>query len=76
MTMLCPKCGTENPTGKIICRACGARLRPAAAGAAPGTVKVESDEVLGLRLHYDLLRIVWVMAVVIAVGLGLGFFVK
>lgn len=74
--MQCPKCGAENPTGKIICRTCGARLRPAAVGAAPGTVKVESDEVLGLRLHYDLLRIVWVMAVVIAVGLGLGFLMK
>jgi len=27
-------------------------------------------------LSYDLLRIVWVMAVVIVVGLGLGFLVK
>ena len=74
--MQCPKCGTENPTGKIICRNCGARLRPAAAGAAPGGAKVESDEVLVLRLPYYLLRIVWVMAVVIAVGLGLGFLMK
>ncbi len=74
--MQCPKCGTENPTGKIICRACGARLRPTAMAAAPGPGKVESDEALRHRLSYDLLRIVWVIAVVIVVGLGLGFLLK
>lgn len=73
--MQCPKCGTENPTGKIICRACGARLRPSAVAAA-GPVKVESDEALRQRLSYDLRRIVWVVAVVIVVGLGLGLLLK
>jgi uncharacterized membrane protein YvbJ len=75
--MQCPKCGTENPSGKILCRSCGARLRPTpsgAAAAAPG--KIESDEELRRRLSYDLLRIVWVTAVVIVIGLGLGFFLK
>lgn len=75
--MQCPRCGTENPAGKIVCRTCGARLRPAqgsAATAAP--VRSESDDQLRLRLSHDLLRIVWVIAVVIAVGLGLGFLVK
>jgi uncharacterized membrane protein YvbJ len=77
MAMQCPKCGTENPAGKIICRACGARLRPTSAAAASvGPGKVESDEELGRRLSYDLVRIVWVTAVVIVVGLGLGFLVK
>lgn len=75
--MRCPKCGTENPTGKIICRACGARLRPTSAAAATaGPGRVESDEELGRRLSYDLLRIVWVIAAVIVVGLGLGFLLK
>jgi uncharacterized membrane protein YvbJ len=75
--MQCPKCGTENPAGKIICRSCGARLRPTPAGAAAlGRGSFESDEELGRRLSYDLLRIVWVVAVVIVVGLGLGFLLK
>jgi uncharacterized membrane protein YvbJ len=75
--MQCPKCGTENPAGKIICRSCGARLRPTPAGAVVlGRGNIESDEELGRRLSYDLLRIVWVVAVVILVGLGLGFLLK
>ncbi len=71
--MRCPKCGTENAQGKIICRACGTRLR---VGAAQAAVSRESDEELRRWVSYDLLRIVWVMAAVIAVGLGLGFLVK
>lgn len=75
--MQCPRCRTENPPGKIVCRNCGARLRPAASTAsAVGAAKIESDEELRRRLSYDLLRIVWVIAVVIVVGLGLGFLVK
>jgi len=75
--MQCPKCGTENPAGKIICRSCGARIRPtSSAAAAPVQGKVESDEELRRRLNYDLLRIVWVVAVVIVLGLGLGFLLK
>jgi len=72
--MRCPKCGAENPDGKIICRACGARLRaPAAAASAPAH---ETDEELRRRVSYDLTRILWVMGLVIAVGLGLGFLVR
>jgi uncharacterized membrane protein YvbJ len=75
--MQCPKCGTENPSGKIICRSCGARLRPASSGAvASAHGKIESDEELRRRVSYDLLRIVWVTAVVIVIGLGLGFLLK
>ncbi len=76
--MQCPRCRTENPAGKIVCRACGARLRPAPLGAvaAAAPARGESDDQLRRRLSYDLLRIVWVMAVVIVVGLGLGFLVK
>ncbi|OLD57935.1 MAG: hypothetical protein AUI83_04785 [Armatimonadetes bacterium 13_1_40CM_3_65_7] len=75
--MQCPKCGAENPAGKIICRVCGARLRPGSPGAASGGPgKSETDEELRRRLSYDLLRIVWVVAVVILVGLGLGLLLK
>jgi zinc ribbon protein len=75
--MQCPRCRTENPPGKIVCRNCGARLRPApSTGAAVAPARGESDDQLRRRLNYDLLRIVWVMAVVIVVGLGLGFLVK
>jgi len=73
--MRCPRCGVENPEGKIVCRACGARLRPAAAGAGAGAPR-ETDADLRRRVSYDLMRILWVAGVVIAVGLGLGFLVK
>jgi uncharacterized membrane protein YvbJ len=73
--MRCPRCGVENPEGKIVCRACGARLRPAAAAAGAGAPR-ETDADLRRRVSYDLMRIVWVAGVVIAVGLGLGFLVK
>lgn len=70
--MRCPKCGTENAAGKIVCRACGTRLRQA-----PSTAPVrESDAELRRRVAYDLARILWVMAVVIAAGLGLGFLLR
>ncbi|HET7265506.1 MAG TPA: zinc ribbon domain-containing protein [bacterium] len=71
--MRCPRCGVENPEGKIVCRACGARLRPA--GAAAGAPRETEGELRG-RVSYDLTRIVWVAAIVIAVGLGLGFLVR
>lgn len=73
--MRCPRCGVENAEGKVICRACGARLRAAiAAAGTPGPR--ETDTELRRRVSYDLVRIIWVAAVVIGVGLGLGFLVK
>ena len=75
--MRCPKCGAENATGKILCRVCGARLRPASvSGTSAGPAPYESDEDLRRWLTFDLTRIVWVMAAVIVVGLGLGFLVR
>lgn len=68
----CPNCGTENPIGKIVCRNCGHRLR----GAQVGTVVRETDEQLMSRLRYDVRRIIYVMAIVVAVGLALGYFVR
>lgn len=71
--MRCPKCGTDNPEGKIICRTCGARLRSSPVQAA--AVR-ESDEELRSRVTYDLTRILWVIAVVIAVGAALGLLTR
>ncbi len=73
--MRCPKCGAENVEGKILCRVCGTRLRPGGA-AQTAALAPESDTELRRRVSYDLTRIVWVTAVVIAVGLGLGLFLK
>ncbi|HEV2440188.1 MAG TPA: zinc-ribbon domain-containing protein [bacterium] len=72
--MRCPRCGVDNPEGKIVCRACGARLRAAAASGAAAPRETEGE--LRRRVAYDLTRILWVAGVVIAVGLGLGFLVK
>jgi uncharacterized membrane protein YvbJ len=75
--MRCPKCGTENPEGKILCRACGARLRPGSTSAGPpGPTPRESDQELRRRVSYDLIRIAWVMAAVIAAGAAMGFAFK
>lgn len=80
--MRCSKCGAENPEGKILCRVCGARLRPATPQAVGGRQAgqvapvMESDEELRGRVTYDLTRIVWVTAVVIGVGVGLGLLLK
>ncbi len=73
--MRCPRCGVENPEGKIVCRACGARLRPAGAAAGASAPR-ETEGELRRRVSYDLTRILWVAGVVIAVGFGLGFLVK
>jgi uncharacterized membrane protein YvbJ len=74
--MRCPKCGTENPEGKILCRTCGARLRPGGGGPGHALTTRESDDELRRRVAYDLMRIVWVIAVVIAAGLAMGFLLK
>jgi uncharacterized Zn finger protein (UPF0148 family) len=73
--MRCPRCGVENLEGKIVCRACGARLRVAAAAPGAPAATRESEPELRRRVSYDLTRILWVAGVVIAVGLGLGFLV-
>jgi uncharacterized membrane protein YvbJ len=74
--MRCPKCGAENAEGRVLCRTCGSRLRPTA-GAAGRVLPVrESDGELRRRVTYDLLRDVWVIGTVIAVGLGLGLLLK
>jgi uncharacterized membrane protein YvbJ len=74
--MRCPKCGTENPDGKILCRACGTRLR-APAQSARGALPVrENEPELRRRVTYDLIRVAWVIGIVIVVGAGLGLLLK
>ncbi len=71
--MRCPKCGAENTQGKIVCRRCGTRLRvlPQAA-----TLVRETEEQLMTRVRQDAQRIIWVVAVVIAAGLVMGYLTR
>ncbi len=71
--MRCPKCGTENPQGKIVCRQCGTRLRVQPQGAA---LVRETEEQLMDRVRLDTRRIVWVTAFVIAAGLLMGYLTR
>lgn len=71
--MRCPRCGTENPERKIVCRKCGARLR--AGAAAPSPVTQETASELLWRLRWDLARVGVTFAVSVAVAVGLGWFV-
>lgn len=68
----CPNCGTENPVGKIVCRNCGHRLR----GAQATMVARETEAQLMVRVRYDVRRMVYAMAAVVAVGLALGYFFR
>ncbi|HLN13888.1 MAG TPA: zinc-ribbon domain-containing protein [bacterium] len=75
--MRCPKCGTENAEGKILCRTCGTRLRPPLSAKDRALLPTrETEPELRQRVTYDLMRDVWVIAVVIAAGLGLGVLLK
>lgn len=69
----CPNCGTENPVGKIVCRNCGSRLR---GGAASAVAARESEAELMSRVRYDVRRIGYVMAIVVGVGLALGYLIR
>lgn len=67
--MKCPKCGTENPAGKIVCRNCGTRLRvqPGSQVAARWT-----DAELMTWVRADVRRLLIVSAIVIAAGIAIG----
>ncbi len=71
--MRCPKCGTENPQGKIVCRRCGTRLRvlPQAA-----LLVRETEEQLMERVRGDAVRIIWVGAAVVTAGLVIGYLTR
>lgn len=67
--MRCPRCGTENREGKIVCVRCGARLRPSAA---PSPVTQETGEALVARVRYDLLRLGACLGIAVVLGAVLG----
>ncbi len=71
--MRCPRCGTENPPGKILCRQCGTRLRAQPQGA---LLIRETDAKLMERVRLDARRIVYVTAVVVAAGLLMGYLTR
>lgn len=69
----CSNCGTENPVGKVVCRNCGHRLRGGPQNAA--AVRETEAELMG-RVRVDVRRIGYVTAIVIAVGLALGYLIR
>jgi uncharacterized membrane protein YvbJ len=71
--MRCPRCGTQNPEGKIVCRKCGARLRTSRVASSPVTQETEAE--LAWRLRYDLTRVGITFAAAAAVAVLLGLFV-
>ncbi len=71
--MRCPKCGTENPHGKIVCRRCGTRLRVVQQG---GALVRETEEQLMTRVRRDASRIIWVTATVVIVGTLMGYLTR
>lgn len=74
--MRCPRCGTENPAGRVLCSRCGARLRVGAGTAGPSPGSAESNAVLMGRLRTDLVRLAVVTAVVVAVTAALGLLLR
>jgi uncharacterized membrane protein YvbJ len=74
--MKCPKCGTENPQGRVLCLKCGTRLRTAAIAAGAALATPEAAAVLMQRLRADIRRLVMTFAVVIAVMVVLGMVLR
>src|SRR5207302_9882841 len=68
--MKCPNCGTENPASKIVCTNCGRRLRPGRHVVGP-TVQTEKELMAWVR--GDMRRLGVVTAIVVAVGIALGY---
>ena len=70
--MRCPKCGQDNPAGKIVCSRCSTRLRP---GAVPAVVAVTPERFM-VWLRGDLVKLAVVLALVIVMGIALGTLVR
>ena len=68
--MKCPNCGTENPAGKIVCSHCGRRLRHGRQVVGP---TVQTEEELMTRVRGDMRWLGVVTAVVVTVGIVLGY---
>lgn len=69
--MKCPKCGTENPPGKIVCRNCGTRLRIQPGSQAAAVRWTDAELMTWVRA--DVRRLLVVSAIVIAAGIVIGF---
>jgi uncharacterized membrane protein YvbJ len=74
--MKCPKCGTENPPGRILCVKCGTRLRAAVAAAGGALATPEAMATMMNRLRGDIRKLVIVFVVVIAVMTALGVLLR
>ena len=70
--MQCPKCGQENPTGKIVCSRCGTRLRP---GAGPAAVAATPERFM-TWLRADLVKLAVALVIVTVMALALGTLVR
>lgn len=73
--MRCPNCNTENQAGRILCVRCGTRLR-ASAGSAAGAPPPDPAAGLMDRVRRDLVRLVVVMAIVVAIALFVGNYLR
>ena len=69
--MKCPKCGTENAPGRVLCVKCGTRLRGGVA-AASAAASPEAAGVLMQRLRGDLRRLAMVFIIVVIAAGALG----
>jgi uncharacterized membrane protein YvbJ len=72
--MRCPKCGTENAAGRVLCVRCGARLRGAVARAA--VASPEADATFMVRLRSDLRRVAAAAVVVAVVAATMGLLLR
>jgi uncharacterized membrane protein YvbJ len=70
--MKCPKCGTENAPGRVLCVRCGTRLRATTGAAGGAPAGPEAAAALMAHLGGDLRRLVVAFAIVAAVMVALG----
>ncbi len=74
--MRCPKCSTENPSGRSVCLRCGTRLRLPRGAAASALTTPEAGAKLMQWLRGDLLRLLLVAAAVVAAAVTMGLLLQ
>lgn len=74
--MRCPKCGTENSGGRVLCVRCGTRLRAGAGPVAVSPTSPEAGDALMRWLRRDLTRLVIVLVAVVAAAVTLGMVLR
>jgi uncharacterized membrane protein YvbJ len=70
--MKCPKCGTENPPGRVLCIKCGTRLRTTMALAGSALATPEATAAMMQRLRGDIRKLIVVFVIIVAVMVALG----